>query len=98
MYDSKFSGGDLDTSLTHQLALVYRAMITAEEDEDPHLVVHVPPVQQQNGSNDCGVFAIAFAVHAALGDDIRRLEFDQNQMRDHLLWGTIFYAVGHCST
>ena len=52
MYDSKFGGGDLDASLMHQLALVYRAMITAEEDEDPHLV-HVPPVQQQNGSNDC---------------------------------------------
>lgn len=85
MYDSKFSGGDLYTSLTYQLALVYRALITAEEDEDPHLIVHVPPVQQQKGSNVCGVFAIAFAVHAALGDDIRRFEFDQNQMRDHLL-------------
>ena len=38
MYDSKFSGGDLYTSLTHQLALVYRALIIAEEDEDPHLI------------------------------------------------------------
>ena len=84
MYDSKFSGGDLGNLLTDQLALVYRAMIIAEEDEDPHLV-HVLPVQQQNGSNDCGVFAIGFAVQAALGDDIRCLEFDQNQMGDHLL-------------
>ena len=32
VYDSKFGGGDLDSSLTHQLALVYRALITVEED------------------------------------------------------------------
>ena len=88
MYDSKFGGGDLDTSLTHQLALVYRPLITVEEDGeevDPHLVVRIPPVQQQKGSSDCGVYAIAFAVHAALGDDIKDLEFDQAQMRNHLL-------------
>ena len=88
MYDSKFSGGDLDTSLMHQLALVYRALITVEEDGkevDPHLIVHIPPVQQQKGSSDCGIYAIAFAVHAALGDDVEHLEFDQTQMRNHLL-------------
>ena len=52
MYDSKCSGGDLDTSMTHQLALVYCALITVEEDGeevDPHLIVHIPPVQQQKG-------------------------------------------------
>ena len=57
MYDSKVSSGDLDTSLMHQLALVYRALITVEEDGeevDPHLIVHIPPVQQQKGSSDCG--------------------------------------------
>ena len=88
MYDSKFGGGDLDTSLTHQLALVYRPLITVEEDGeevDPHLIVHIPPVQQQKGSSDCGVYAIAFAVHAALGNDVKDLKFDQTQMRNHLL-------------
>ena len=87
MYDSKCSGGDLDTSMTHQLALVYRALITVEEDGevDPHLIAHIPPVQQQKGSNDCGVYAIAFAVHAALGDDVKHLEFDQTRMRNLLL-------------
>ena len=62
--------------ISHQLALVYRALITVEEDGeevDPHLVVHVPPVQQQKGSSDRGVYAIAFAVHAALGDDVSTL-------------------------
>ena len=88
MYDSKYSGGDLDTLLMHQLALVYRALITVEEDGeevDPYLNVHIPPVQQQTGSSDCGVYAIALAVHAALGDDVKHLEFDQTRMRNHLL-------------
>ena len=88
MYDSKYSGGDLDTSLTHQLALVYRTLITVEEDGeevDPHLIVHIPPVQQQKGSSDCGLYAIAFAVHAACGDHLKDLKFDQTQMRIHLL-------------
>ena len=71
VYDSKYSG-DLDSSLTRQLALIYRALITVEEDGvDPHLIVHVLPVQQQKGSSDCGVYAISFAVHAALGDDVQ---------------------------
>ena len=61
MYDSRYNGGNLDSSLTHQLALVYRSSITAEQDGetvDQHLTVHIPPVQQQMGSSDCGVFAI----------------------------------------
>ena len=28
--------------------------------------IHVPPVQQQIGIMDCGVFAIAFAVHCTI--------------------------------
>lgn len=49
----------------------------------PQLVVHVPPVQQQSGINDCGVFAIAFAVHLLLGDKLEEAEFNQSQMRQH---------------
>ena len=83
MYNSKFSGGDLNASLTHQLALIYRAMITKEEDGeevDPHLVVYIPLVQHQKGISDCGVFTIMFAVHATLGDDVKYLKFDQPRM------------------
>ena len=58
-YDSKYSGDDLDISLMHQLALVYRALITVEEDGEVDLhLVHIPPVQQQKWSSDCGVYAI----------------------------------------
>ena len=41
-------------------------------------------VQQQKRGVDCGVFAIAFAVHLALGDDVASLKFDQPRMREHL--------------
>ena len=42
------------------------------------LAIHVPHVQQQQGTRDCGLFAIAFALHAALGQDVLSLEFDQS--------------------
>ena len=83
MYDSKFSGSELSSSLTHQLAEVYKTLKT-QEDDVTSLAVQIPPVQQQNGSNDCGLFAIAFALHAALGDNVEELEFDQSKMRDHI--------------
>ena len=47
--------------------------------------VDVNNVQQQVGVNDCGLFAIAFAVHAALGESVDRLTFDRSQMRNHLI-------------
>ena len=83
VYDSKFSGSELSSSLTHQLAEVYKTLKT-QEDDVTSLAVQIPPVQQQNGSNDCGLFAIAFALHAALGDNVEELEFDQSKMRDHI--------------
>ena len=45
----------------------------------------MPAVQQQTGKVDCGIFAIAFAYHAASGDDPAELQFQQERMRDHLL-------------
>ena len=32
----------------------------------------------------CGIFAIAFAVHAALGENVGEIEFQQEEMRSHL--------------
>ena len=47
------------------------------EDEnaanDSALIVTQYPVQQQSGSTDCGLFSIAFAYHAAIGDNLRTL-------------------------
>ena len=90
VYDSKFSGGDLNSSLTHQLALIYKLLVSTGDEygdtiDPPTLYLELPNVQQQNGVTDCGLFAIAFAVHLALGDDVSKLNFDQAQMRHHLL-------------
>ena len=42
-------------------------------------------MQKQKGVSDCGPFAIAFAYHAALGDDLRTITFDQDKLRTHLV-------------
>ena len=77
----------MSSSLTHQLSSIYWTLVINEEDGeevDPYLQVFIPPVQQQSGDNDCGVFAITFAVHVLLGDKLETVEFDQSQMRQHL--------------
>ena len=87
VFDSRFTGGDLSSSLTHQLSSIYRTLVINEEDGeevDPYLQVFIPPVQQQSGDNDCGVFVIIFAVHVLLGNKLETVEFDQSQMRQHL--------------
>jgi hypothetical protein len=51
-----------------------------------NLSVEIPYyTQQQKGGTDCGVFAIAFAVLFALGDDVSTVQFDQPRMRQHLV-------------
>ena len=54
-------------------------------DETGHLIVQFPCTQKQKGGSDCGVFAIAFAFHTAMGDNISGLQFDQLKMRRHLM-------------
>ena len=47
--------------------------------------VHVVPVQKQQGFSDCGLFAIAYAVHLAKNRDPEKTYFHQSQMRSHLI-------------
>ena len=43
-------------------------------------------VQQQTGSTDCGLFAIAYAVEACLENNkLEDAKFEQTKMRDHLI-------------
>lgn len=42
-------------------------------------------VQQQSNSSLCGLFSIAFAYHAVIGDDISTIVFDEDNMRSHLI-------------
>ena len=61
-------GSHMSSTLTHQLCQVYRTSI-CESGGNSFLAVNVATVQKQRCSDDCGVFAIVFALHAALGDE-----------------------------
>lgn len=71
---------DLRSSVEIQLAMIYRNAI-----KDKELAVTSLSVQQQRRGSDCGLFAIAFAYHMARGDDVTKIQFNQSQMRQHLL-------------
>ena len=48
------------------------------------LHIHKIPVQQQQGTLDCGLFAIAFAVEVCFGRNPQCASFNQKIMREHL--------------
>ncbi len=49
------------------------------------LLISVAALQQQEGANNCGIFSIAAAYHAAMNDDVGALVFDEPKMRAHLI-------------
>ena len=79
LYDSSASG-KLTFSLEEQLSQIYQG---AKKEWCPES--ETMPVQQQANTRDCGVYSIAYAYHAALGDDLTELHFDPVQMRRHLI-------------
>ena len=79
VYDSSFTGR-LTHSTEEQLVRFYKPLA-----KNGALMVTMVPVQQQLGSVDCGLFAIAFAFSAAREDSFSRLSFHQQGMRDHLV-------------
>ena len=79
LYNS-LSSTTLSAELAEQLARIYGHLKGSVEDGG--LTVHHIPVQ---GVSDCGPFAIAFAYHAALGDDLQTTTFDQDKLSTHLV-------------
>ena len=65
-----------------QLLQLYGPALSSDSNA---LIVTSVPVQQQRGICDCGIFAFAFALHTAAGQDISSLAFDQSKMRSHLI-------------
>ncbi len=49
------------------------------------LSVDICHVERQEGSNDCGLYAIAYATDLANGRDPSRLSYSQAEMRKHLI-------------
>ena len=80
LFDSCFNG-QLTASAELQIVQMYRPLISQQG-----LLVTVMPIQQQGpGSNNCGLFSIAAAYHAAKGDNIKTITFKENRMRLHLI-------------
>lgn len=78
LYDS-VSTSSLTPSLEKQMAQLYRPAI-----RDGLIVVTVVPVQQQSGGTDCGVYSIAAAYNAALGENLSQVTYNPDKMRAHL--------------
>ncbi len=60
-----------------QIAQVYSPLIQCDG-----LLISVAALQ---GANNCGLFSIAAAYHAAKNDDVGALVFDEPKMRAHLI-------------
>ena len=75
IYDSLYYG-TLKDNLQEQLRALYANRKSLE--------VKVQRVQQQQGSSDCGLFAIAYMFSLASGSDLAKQKYKQGEMRSHL--------------
>ena len=57
------------------------AILFSEKEE---IQLQFKPVQEQHGTADCGVFAVAFATALCSGKDPAEIHFIQHQLRPHL--------------
>ena len=72
IYDSLFDDVDADTTKE-----IHESFGKSQ--------IKLQKVQKQQGSDDCGLFAIAFAVSLARKTDPSQVCFMQSQMRSHLI-------------
>ncbi len=79
MYDSKWTG-DINPSVHLQLGSIYASLATQGS-----LPVDICHVDRQEGNNDCGLYAIAYATDLAHGRDPSRVVYSQDEMRKHLI-------------
>ena len=74
----------LNVKITRSLLLQIASVFKPDKGASK-LYINRLCVQQQSGTLDCGLFAIAFAVEICRGNNPREVEFVQAKMRDHLL-------------
>ena len=74
VYDSVFVRLDAETRTT--IMKMFRLKKTKD--------IIMMPMQKQDGSTDCGVFAIAVMTSLAYEEDPSRVEYNQMQLRQHL--------------
>ena len=76
VFDSMFSRGS--SSMKAQVA----CLLHTSKSE---FTLNFVDVHKQTGSNDCGLFSIAYAVALCLGKNPSTVVFDQPKMRSHLI-------------
>ncbi len=81
--NDSLSSATISDGLGEQMARVYGHLDTSVEDNG--LTIHHVPVQKQEGGADCGLFAIAFGCHAAVGDHSDKMTFDQTKLHSYLV-------------
>ncbi len=79
LHDSYFNG-KLTPSLEVQLAQMYGSLCAVNKV----LNVFVEPSQQQNGSTDCGVHAIANAYNSACGKSTLDYTYESSKIKKHV--------------
>ncbi len=72
----------MTTMLRKQLVKLYANSATGLHGS---IEVNLLCTQQQLGTSDCGLFAIANMFSMALGCNLDSIEFDQSKLREHLL-------------
>ena len=77
LYDSMYD--NITADLYKQLQQIYKV------DQDNKVVYRLPDIQKQRGSRDCGLFVVAFAIELCEGNDPTDAQFQQRNMRKHLL-------------
>ena len=75
--------------MTNSLPVTFSSTLTTQvtamlHSSKPKFILRYIEVQHQNGADDCGLFAIAFAEALCAGKDPHLLSFDQKKMRQHL--------------
>ena len=78
-----FTKMNVDTLL--QIAKIYQPAPCASVPCASVLELQKLSVQQQHGTQDCGLFAIAFALKVCLGSIVETVSFKQSKMQIHCL-------------
>ena len=66
-------------------SVLFKQVAAVADCKNSILELRYVDVQVQEGANDCGLFAIAFATALCNGIDPHSLSLDQNSMREHLI-------------
>ena len=64
---------------------IERTIANLVHTDKPTITIQRAPMQLQRGGSDCGLFAIASATAICNGQSPENIQFDQSQMRPHLL-------------